>query len=356
MPRTYVRYLALILPFVLFSCIDPYPLGDITGDKQLLVVDGMITNQGGPYKVSLRYTSASLKSYEGDKVTEATVSITDDLGHEVALYPNESGEYVSDAAAPQGEAASTYQLHIALPDGRRYVSQPEQMPAAVPIDSIYAQLKRRTFLSGFDQSEQEEWGMQIYLNTGTQTNRAGFYRWNWEDVYQIATPLSLPFGSGNPVCWITSRQLHYLNIASTLGFSGDVVNRRPILFVSKKTKKLVLKYAVLVKQYSLTRSAYDYWEKVEAQQENTGSVFAPQPAQLLGNLYSETDSEEVVLGYFQVCSVTEKVFFIERKDVPSEGGPIGDGDAECNSDDPPVYCYDCALWPGAKTVPPIYWK
>ncbi len=348
-------YLLCCLHLLLSACIDPYDLeGEINGTS-MLVVDGMITNAVGPYQVKLSYSSTSLKGYEDTPLEGAQISITDDIGNEAVLIPihNQAGVYSTDSLGIQGQSGRTYQLHITLPDGRRYVSQPETMPAVPPIDSIYAVLESRPYLTETN-LELLEWGMEIYLNTGSNTSQGGFYRWDWVDTYEILTPM--PPISGPFNCWISSRQVRYLNLATSQGLSRDRIERRPITFVSKRTKKLGVRYSILVKQYALTRSAYDYWEKIQDQIESAGSVFDPPPAQILGNMYNPDDEDELVLGYFQASSVTEKRLFINRSQVPSQGGSVG-GFTECQEGMPmlPDYCYDCSTYPGATPVRPSFW-
>jgi hypothetical protein len=159
-----------------------------------------------------------------------------------------------------------------------------------------------------------------------------------------------------PICYESGGIVGSLNIASTREFGVDIIRRQPINFVPKRGKKLSSRYSILIKQYSLTQQAYDYWENVKEQLEGAGSIFSPPPSQIIGNVYNIDDDTELVLGYFQVSAVREKRFFIARGEVPGNpGGPVS-AFSECNAPEPADGCYDCRLYnPFATTERPPFW-
>ncbi len=350
------KYPPFLILLLLTACIDPFEIGEDLQGTPLLVVDGKITNQAGPHQVALRYSSTTLDGFESPAISGAQVTITNQEGQEIILTEAEPGVYYSDESI-RGQAGDTYQLHITLPDGKRYASQPETMPAVTAIDSLYAVVESRTALSTLN-TLVDRWGLQIYVNSGSNSTMPGFYRWEWEDTYQIASPLTLPPPSSLPsTCWLSSRGLRDINIASTQRLARDVVERQPITFVSKRGFKLQVRYSILVRQYSLSRNTYTYWSRIKEQIEGAGSVFDPPPAQIAGNIYHVDDQNEIVLGYFQASSVTERRFFIRRSEVPQQpGGPVN-AFPECQGvgAEPSPYCYDCSLVSGATTERPSFW-
>lgn len=347
------KYPPFLILLLLTACIDPFEIGEDLQGTPLLVVDGKITNQAGPHQVALRYSSTTLDGFESPAVSGAQVTITNQEGQEIILTEAESGVYYSGEGI-RGQAGNTYQLHITLPDGTRYASQPETMPAVTAIDSLYAVVESRTALSTLN-TLIDRWGIQIYVNSGSNRTMPGFYRWEWEETYQITPPLTPQPSSFPSACWLSGRGLREINIASTQSLARDVVERQPIAFVSKRGFKLQVRYSILVRQYSLSRSAYTYWSRIKEQIEAAGSVFDPPPAQIAGNIYRVDEQDEVVLGYFQASSVTEQRFFIRRSEVPQQpGGPVT-AFPECGGDQPTDYCFDCRLVSGATTERPSFW-
>ena len=344
------------LGLLLSGCIERIDLDESLSGERLLVVDGLMTNAEKPYSVKLTYTSPSLKTYEGDALTGAEVYITDEEGTRADLFETGGGEYLTDPSTFRGQVGSTYQLHVVSPDGRAYVSLPETMPVVAPIDTIYYALDSEPYQSSSGTTLQR-WGVRFYLDTGTGGDRAAYYRWDWRETYSFIAPLARPTQLVIPLCFRSGGQARYLNVASTEDLRNDRIIKREINFVAKRGLQLQRRYSLLVRQYAMTERAYRFWANVQRQQTDGGSVFAPPPAPIPGNLTSTTNERERVLGYFQVSAVTEKRIFVNRGQVPPGPGGSPGGSPGCVDGDPdaPESCYDCTLLSGTTTEVPSFW-
>ena len=113
----------LILLVVVFSavkCVDPYT-PKLSGYRNVMVVDGLVTNADNSYKVSLT-ESIEAQDSTPKTISDATVYITDDNGVRTDLLPAGNGIYKTDSLTFRGETGRTYQLHITRSDGNEYVS------------------------------------------------------------------------------------------------------------------------------------------------------------------------------------------------------------------------------------------
>lgn len=81
------------------------------------------------------------------------------------------------------------------------------------------------------------------------------------------------------------------------------------------SEKIEVRYSILVKQYALTREAYQYWEVMKKNTEQVGTLFDPQPSQLPSNITCVTRPEELVIGFVSAGSYAEKRLFINRAEV-----------------------------------------
>jgi hypothetical protein len=97
---------------------------------------------------------------------------------------------------------------------------------------------------------------------------------------------------------------------------SDIIKRLPVHFVSTKSSRLSRRYSILVKQYSLSREAYVFWEQLKNSNEPLGTLFDKQPAQLISNIYNQNDPSKLVLGFFEASSVSTKRIFLTRRDIP----------------------------------------
>ena len=354
-----MRYVVIFfgLLMLLSGCIERIDLDESLSGERLLVVDGLITDADEPYSVKLTYASPTLQTYEGEPLMGAEVYITDEEGARADLRETGSGgEYLTDPSTFRGQVGNTYQLNVVLPSGQVYVSLPETMPAVAPIDSIYYDLASQDYQSSLGTILQR-WGVQFYLNAGSGSPRPAYYRWDWQETYSFIAPLARPMQLVIPLCFRSGSRARYLNVASTEDLRSDRIIGRKINFVAKSGLQLQRRYSLLVRQYSMTERAYRFWANVQQQQTDGGSVFAPPPAPIPGNMTSTTDARERVLGYFQVSSVAEKRIFVNRGQVPPGPGGSPGGSPGCVEGDPeaPESCFDCTLLPGTTTEVPSFW-
>ena len=165
-----VLLLILILGWALTGCIEEYwpELG--IKYENVLVVDGMITSDAGPYTVRLSRSSAvSDAAYL--PFTECEVSIQDDRGSNELLTETSSGVYVTNPNGIQGEVGMGYRILITTPQGTRYESDYEEMPAPTGIDSIYYRAEYREVVDGSYPTN----GLQFYLDTDLTEQDTNYY-------------------------------------------------------------------------------------------------------------------------------------------------------------------------------------
>jgi hypothetical protein len=102
----------LLLSILLFfnSCITQF-IPHTTEDKQLLVVEGLITDQPGVNTIKLSRSSPLGIRNVATPVKGCTVSISDDLGNTFSLTETVPGTYVTDPAIFQGAIGRQYIAH-----------------------------------------------------------------------------------------------------------------------------------------------------------------------------------------------------------------------------------------------------
>ena len=132
--------LILFLIFLfLNSCITQF-IPPTNEDKQLLIVEGLITDQPGINTIKLSKSRPLGTIDTSNPLTGCNVSISDDLGNTYQLSETNSGTYVTDPALFKGEIGRKYSLHIkttSLNSNYNYESLPLEMKPVPPIDSVY---------------------------------------------------------------------------------------------------------------------------------------------------------------------------------------------------------------------------
>ena len=288
------------------SCISPF-IPEINETQEMLVVEGIITDQPGVNVVKLSRSVPLNEESSSNPVKGCTVTIDDDAGNSFNLTETAAGTYVTDTSEFQGIIGRKYQLKIKVNSSsspvRSYESALMEMKPVPPIDSLYYEkvtLKQRADLTPVMQ------GCRIFLDTHDPSGICEYYRWDYKETWKFRVPYDIT----NDICWISNSSSE-INIKTTASLSENRVNKFPVIFISNTSDRLNEKYSLLVNQYSLTEDEYDYWSKLQIISEEAGSLYDITPSSITGNIYCIDDPGEQVLGYFSVSAKTSKRIFIE---------------------------------------------
>lgn len=364
------NFIRLILLLVLAAgCTGPY-YTDVDENQELLVVDGMITDQYRANKIKLSRSMPIGKPLVRKPVKGAIVTITDEKGIVTTLTESPAGTYSTDSLKFRGCAGSRYALNIKI-NNAKYETDFIEMKPVPPIDSLYYE---KVVISASEDINDVDEGCKIYADTRDPTGKCLFFRWDYSETWEY----HIPYIVTNRICWVTDHSDEVL-IKNTSIYSQARVSKYPILFIRNTTDKLKVKYSILVNQYSLNQQEFDFWEKVENISENVGNLYDITPVAIQGNIRCTTNPGETVHGYFSVSAVSQKRLFIQDKflgqpnfyiycatdtiygSLPEEGLNTKFWVIEENIDEiPPIYviteyreCADCTT-EGTKIKPPFW--
>jgi hypothetical protein len=351
-----------IIAFSLCTCIDPY-FPKLSGYESLLVVEGLITDSNRSCTVKLSKTFQEQNS-SPSVVSDATVFISDDTGGKNYLNNTGKGIYKTDSTQFRGIVGRTYVLHILTGGNDEYESEPCVMLPVPDIDSIYIAKDRKLVNNETESLE----GVSIYLDSKEGDNNR-YYRWTYDETwkFKIPNPQNYIYKKGldpdepifiqvedvKDICW-KKQQSDEILIRSISEGQPEKIDKQPILFIAtEKSDRLLIQYSILVKQYSISKDEYEFWNNLKQVNETGSDIFAKQPYTVISNIHSITNPEERVLGFFQVSAVSEKRKNIPYRDVALMGLHF--------------YSYPCKTWefePGdfetlclcpPKTWDDVYW-
>jgi hypothetical protein len=294
---------------VINSCIEPFSPPEVTSPGIYLVVDGFLNVSGDTSKIILSHTQAVNDDKQFEMEAGATITADAENGESYAFQDMGNGLYKLPPTTFNLDAR--YRLRIRRLDGREYESEYVVVSKTPPIDSITYRV------------DEGRNGMIIYVNTHDPSNQTRFYRWNFEETYEYrmayysgltrdyTTKQIVPRTDNVNVCWRTlaSRDI---KLGSTIKLSQDIIRDLPVNIVDIASNKLYFGYTILLKQYGLTREAFEYWTDLAKTTQGTGSLFDPQPSQVTGNIHAKADSKELVFGYFSAAQEQKKRIFIRE--------------------------------------------
>jgi len=312
-------HIFVILLFIMNACIDPY-YPDLDKYENTLVVDGLISTEPGPYFIHLQYATTIYYS-RFDPIENAAVFVTDNLGNVENFVETEAGIYSSISPDFQGIAGRSYQLTVTLSENKVYQSDWEKLSEPLGIDSVYAELEIHLDPAySYNLS-----GYQFYVNTKEAPSDSTFLLWRLQSTYEYNSDYKCYFvyvGKIEPfpkpdslfTCWKTE-SVPEIIVGSTKSANNNQLIRYPLHYVSGEDRELSIRYSVLVNQYVVSETVYNYWKAVRDQNEIQGSLYTQQPYQIRGNMVNINNPDEAVIGCFTAAGIAKKRVFYNKPDI-----------------------------------------
>ena len=296
--------LGLFICLILCGCITEYEATGIDELGDILVVEGIITDDETTITLSKSMTLTGVEDYSYSYwINNAKVSVEDDVGmqwHASFIY---NGQYT--IMMGQLNPDRKYSLKIEI-DGYHYESDPSHPIQTPEIDSVFW-MKR-------DKGQP----VTVHVTTHSPDNKVLYYRWSYQEDWETQAEYwveDYPF-----YCWnkAINRNLLLGSAEKTVfGKITDILTEMP-----PSSRKLSELYRIDVKQNAISKRAYDYFANIKKNSQQTGSIFAPVPSELRGNITCTTDPSRPVIGYIDISATTKKRRYIPRSEGAYESTGI----------------------------------
>jgi hypothetical protein len=354
MKKKYI-YIFLIIIFYasIVSCTTPYSY-QTNSFEHAIVVEATLTNELKKQEIKL---SRTYKFEEDGPIfeTEADVYITDNLENQYS-FEEVDQKYISTSEF-QALPDRTYQLHIITKDGRSYSSTNEKLTTVNEIETITPVVTKK----GADL------GVEITVNSFDPTNTSKYYRYEYEETYKIIAPKWVsteaiarffPPGTGvdgdltlkqreteAKTCFSTKKSDHTI-LTNTNNLSEDRVNF-PLRFISSSDYIIMNRYSIFVKQYVQNFAAHTFYQTLKDISGSESILSQTQPGFFAGNIKSDDNPNEKVIGFFDVSSVSNKRIFFNFSDLfPAEPTPKYPYNCpDITADNEREYVFQYCFWP-----------
>lgn len=334
-----------------------------TQNREILIIDGSITNGEGPHIVKLSKTAkfgGDFEDRDEKGVSGATVRIEDDLGEFTRLVELDSGSYHTPDIF-RGEIGRTYVLCITTLEGLHYQSEPETLPNPGELGDVYFEITTEQVLSSLNFLV-DETRVNFYTDFSFP-DKGSFYRWDWDGTYILETTFlgsqasqcgpQTKFPKPAPLkCYVDQVPGDGFIRLSESNNSSSLEKNRFLIVSSIVDFSWDVRYSMHLSRLSMTESSYKFWDQALAQKERSGSIFDPAPSTIVGNISNINDEEEVVLGNFAAYGVQNARLFVPGFNfsyssntclTPRDGGP------------PSAYCCDCRFFEPSTAEKPDFW-
>ncbi len=325
------RYLqlGLFLTFIYCNgCKEPY-YPKLDEAQKVLVVDGSLTDESNIITVRLG-NAVPFREQAYLPEQQATLMVSDDLGREFKFQEKDPGIYESKSF--QYEYGRTYTLFIKTSKNRYYRSSPQTLFPKSDLDSVEDLITTKTLqttkngelilktLPGL------EFSIMLKDNSISLPNfrfsntvlveylEKQIYSWPPDTLPELfdCWRKYFPNQSFNLSEPINNLDEHRHTLAfcpidtSYLSIVYEYWDRSPLPSITYI--RYLYYFAFTVKMYHINPDVYKYYKSINEQLEANNRIFDPVSFQIRGNISSDNDPEESVLGVFEVASTSMKSY------------------------------------------------
>lgn len=272
--------IALISLVVLFASCEKTVELDLNQAESKIVIEGQVTNHDGYQYVRVTRTSGFYDDGATPRVTNANVSVKDDLGNEFFFShnpenQNDSVGYYLPNVPFAGEIGRTYTLTVEV-DGETYTAV-DKLFSVSGIDSLSYQI---------NEDEQEEpqdgnkfWEVLLYATEPQDEENYYLFKFFRNDSLKVYSDTEIYFADDK-----------------ILGEAIDGLGS-PIYFEPNDKAR--------IEMYSISRNGFIYYMDLQSLLNNDGGLFSQPPSN------SRTNLSNGALGFFQASAVDIQTIMIE---------------------------------------------
>jgi len=328
----------------LLSCIEQFSL-DIDRLGNNYVVEAILLDDPRFQKVVLsKIDAAGNKAifFGGEVLLERK-----DLPS-ILFNQNETGDFLASQFI-ELVTGDQYRLSIRPNDNEMILSSWETVPERTLIKS--GQWRAISFSYINDNGIQlTRNGVEFLVDTDTLPENEVFLRYTYETTHLNEAPFHGSCDCRN--CYIKTTPTNYLTISRSENAKGKRLSGQFIEFLPI-TKIFSLRLTMLVRQITLTRNAYTFYQSVSDQQKLDGSIFDPPPSPVNGNLSIAGPTEARAYGLFEVGRLHETAIDVYNGYLENEFVTYADIclQAARTGNTVPRECFNCFVEPGGGPRP-----
>lgn len=304
---------------VLSSCISDYEAIRLKDMSGLLVVEGLIIEEGTKIFISRTVeVNDKLSQIDYTGVTNAYIQIIDE-GYNMIAVAEESesdrGTYIvkkSFSFIPDKKYALDIQI-----DDKHYQSSFSSPLSTPEIDKVSWQLN-------------DDNSIDIMVSTHDSDNGSLYCLWSFEEDWEIRAPYpttsrfdpntnslvsnSYYYNDNRYYCWVSDYSKSFL-LATSDKFKDATIKDYKIRKLKPGDSRYSYLYSILVSQYSIDKESSLYFDNLQRNIEESGSIFAPQPSEKTGNIRCLSNPDETVIGYIVASKKTTSRLFIPMAEL-----------------------------------------
>jgi len=330
----------LLLSLILCGCVTDFEPKGIDEVSSILVVEGIITDDESTITLSRSLNLLSDDFSSTYYVDDAKVFVQCDDGTQFQADPWGAGKFTIKTGKLNPDRKYCLKIEIEEIDPDFPVTRSNSLPTKTyeyhsdfsypvqtpEIDSVFW-LKRG-----------KGHPVTIHVATHSPLNEIMYYRWSYKEDWEYYSEFYYidegkcpkcdlkPLENGELCpkcgnikkeypyyCWNKSNSKSLLLGSAEKTVFGKLTDK--IIEYAPSDEKISYLYRIDVTQNAISKRAYDYFTNIRRNSEKTGSLFAPVPSELRGNIVCKTDPGRPVIGYIDISTTTQKRKYISGQNI-----------------------------------------
>lgn len=300
------------------SCIYPFSV-DTASETGTMVIEGDILI-GQFTKVKASYSRTLAEYDKPSPQADSKIWVEDDKGGLYETIRREDDSHIIDTR--EADPQRLYRLCVENKDNlRTYVSDWLKVEPRAEIDS----------LSYIPDPDRGEMNVAISMHSNSSSHFKWSYEEDWEyhavyfAPYEYIKPVinteswnngrgilkEYPVGTNTYYCWRHNDSSNIMTF-STDNQTDDRFVDLEFYKIGQNDLRISTMYRIKVYLEPLSSDAYQYWENIKNNTEYNGSLFAPNPSEMSGNLHCVSDTTEFVYGFINAAHITVDSLYIDQ--------------------------------------------
>lgn len=323
MRRNLIFILAALLAAT--GCIYDFSAELPDSDRRVVIEGDLMLGQVSTVNISYVTAIGNQGGRYVQKFGSAWVLAEDGTRYEGVNLTGTHGNFSIDLRTAPDD--TRYQLHVINADtGREYATDWLEVNRAAVIDE----------LSYIPEEAKDRMAVGISLHSAGQR----YFRWSYDEIWEyhslyqtryFYTPNNkLPkeeraqypngrvslFDNGENTyyCW-GRRKSSEIMIFTTKEQTEDRFVDLEFRTIPRSDARLSMLYYIKVYVNTLSEDAYNYWKNIQTNSDYNGSLFAPNPSEMVGNIHCVSDAGEQVLGFINVSRTAVAELFIDNDET-----------------------------------------
>jgi hypothetical protein len=311
-----IALLGILLLVGLASCVKKYEPSFELSNSHKIVVSGNLTDLEGYHTVSVSVTSP-IDRPENIPLINCKVNLCDESGNTWKYQESSPGRYELWLSDKEIDLSKSYYISIITPENQEIVSTIEGFENCPDVDSL--SFERAEYPNELTGKISE--GLQFFIDLKASDTDSRYYYYEVTETSEFHSPRPIewwydgivhhevPADYSKTLCWNT-QIINDIFVLSTDNLSTNEYKMFKLNFTNNQSQRLAHLYSLNIRQFSISREAFIYWNQMRINKHQSGGLYNNQPLAVKGNMKNRTNPDQEVLGYFMVNKVKERRFFI----------------------------------------------